>query len=138
MAKQKKVDGKVKKDKEKDWIFTIETAEPDEVEIELDLLTSGNYEVDKLETETLPTHMPDPDNKPIRWFNNFSIQENNKHIKKKYNVTIPGLQSKLKEKNSKLVIYSDAHDPKLYYYEGAINGDTFELADGDPANGMSL
>ena len=135
MAKQQKVGNKVKKDKDKDWKFTIETAEPNEVEIELDLLTSSSYEVDKLETETLPTQMPDK--KPIRWFNNYSIQENKKYIKKKYNVIIPGLQSKLKEKNSRLVIYSDTHDPKLYYYEGTINGDTFELTDGDPANGMS-
>ena len=74
MAKQKKVDNKVKKDTDKDWKFTIEPALPSEVSVEIDLEVSGKYEVDKLETETLPTKMPDPDNTPIRWFNNFSVK----------------------------------------------------------------
>jgi hypothetical protein len=136
MAKQKKVDNKVKKDKDKDWKFTIEPALPSEVNVEIDLEVSGKYEVDKLETETLPTNMPEPDNARIGWFNNFSIKENGNYIKKKYKVTIPGLISKLKEKNAQLVIYSDTHDPKLYYY-GNITSDTFELTDGDPGVGGS-
>ena len=136
MAKQRKVDNKVKKDKDKDWKFTIEPALPNEVSMEIDLEVSGKYEVEKLETETLPTKMPEPDNTAIRWFNNFSIKENGNFIRKKYKVTIPGLVSKLKEKNSKLVIYSDTHDPKLYYY-GDISSDTFELDDGDPGGGMA-
>ena len=138
MAKQKKVDDKVKKDKSKDWKFTIETAQPGEVDIEIDLEVSGHYEVDKLQTETLPTNMPAPDNTAIRWFNNFSIKENGSYTKKKYKVHIANLRAKLKEKDSKLVIYSDTHVPKLYYYEGAIDDDdTFELTDGDPGTGQA-
>lgn len=138
MAKQNRVDNKVKKDKDKDWKFTIEPALPSEVSVEIDLEVSGTYEVDKLETETLPTKMPDPDNMPIRWFNNFSVKENGNYIKKKYKVHIADLRAKLKEKDSKLVIYSDTHVPKLYYYEGAIDAnDTFELTDGDPGSGQA-
>jgi hypothetical protein len=99
------------------------------------LLEDGDYEVDKLETESLPTHMDDKT--PIRWFNNFSIKENGTHIKKPYIVRIHRLKEKLKEKDSKLVIYSDTHDPKLYYYDGTIEGETFELTDGDPAAGQA-
>lgn len=137
MAKQDKVPGKAKKEGDGNRRYKIETSEPQEVEIDIDLLEDGDYEVEKLETESLPTNMPAPDNKSIRWFNNFSIKEKGKYIKKRYKVTIPGLEQKLKEKDSKLVIYSDTHTPKLYYYDGTIEGDTFELTDGDPANGMS-
>jgi hypothetical protein len=136
MAKQGKVPDKAKKDGTSNKKFRIETDRQGEVEIVIDLFEDGEYEVEKLETGTLPTKMPAPDNNPIRWFNNFSIKENGNYIKKRYKVTIPGLKEKLKEKDSRLVIYSDTHKPKLYYYED-IDGDTFELKDGDPANGMS-
>ena len=137
MAKQNKVSGKVKD--QGNGKYKIDKGNgPDEVDIDIDLHGAGTYEVDKLETDTLPKSIDGPDGKPIsiRWFNNFSIQENKKYIKKKYNVTIPGLQVKLKEKDSKLVIYSDTHDPKLYYY-GPVDSDTFVLEDGDPGGGMA-
>jgi hypothetical protein len=133
MAKQDKVPNKVRKENNNNRNYKIESAEPSEVEIEIDLLEDGDYEVDKLETESLPTHMDDKT--PIHWFNNFSIRQNRAYIKKPYVVRIPHLREKLKEKDSKLVIYSDTHDPKLYYYEGSIEEDTFELTDGDPAVG---
>jgi hypothetical protein len=81
--------------------------------------------------------MPAPNNAPIRWFNNFSIKKGGNPIKKKYKVKIPGLASKLAEKNSRLVIYSETQGSNPYYYNGTISDDTFELEDGDPANGMS-
>jgi len=138
MAKQQKVDNKVKKDKDKDWKFTIETTRSGEVDVEIDLEVSGHYEVDKLQTETLPTNMPAPDNTAIRWFNNFSIKQNGNFIKRKYKVHIANLRAKLKEKSSQLVIYADTHEPKLYYFDGTINDDdTFELTDGDPAAGQA-
>jgi hypothetical protein len=132
MAKQKKVSGKVR-DK-RNGNYQIDKGNgPDEVDLDLEL-PGGQYTVEKLETETLPKRIPDePGGTLIRWFNNFSIQENNKYIKKKYKVKIPNLHEKLKD--SKLVIYSDTHVPKLYYYEGTIDGDTFELEDGDPGAG---
>jgi hypothetical protein len=131
MAKQREVPGKAKK--ESDRKFKIEAVKEGEAEVDIELLAGGNYIVEKLETEDLPKSMPDGTS--IRWFNNFSIKENGSYINKTYKVTIPGLRGKLREKNSQLVIYSDRQDPKLYYYKGTIDGDTFELNDGDPGAG---
>ena len=135
MAKQNKVPGKAKKDPNNNRKYTIEADGPEEVSVEIDLLEDDTYEVDKLETGTLPQTMPVPQNTAIRWFNNFSIKKGGKFIKKKYTVRIDRLQEKLG--NGRLVIYSDTHTPKLYYYDGTINGDTFELSDGDPSVGGS-
>lgn len=114
---------------------------PDEVDVDIDIPGGGNYEVEKLEvvkpdgSYALPTAMPDGTS--IRWLNNFSIKQNGNYIKKKYKVTIPNLIAKLKEKNSQLVIYSETHDPQLYYPDPQPTGDTFELEDGDPGGGMA-
>lgn len=132
MAKQASVPGKVQK--LSNTRFRIEADGPGEVDVDLDLLVDGNYEVDKLETNTLPTNMPPPENTPIRWFNNFSIKQDGQYINQRYLVTIPDLLTLLGK--SKLVIYSDTHDPKLYDY-GTITSDTFELTDGDPGSGGS-
>jgi hypothetical protein len=137
MAKQKKVPGKAKKDPNNNRKHTIEADGPNEVNVEIELLDDDNYEVEKLEMGGLPQTMPAPNNAPIRWFNNFSIKKGGNPIKKKYKVKIPGLASKLAEKNSRLVIYSETQGSNPYYYNGTISGDTFELEDGDPANGMS-
>ena len=138
MAKQDRVPGRVQD--QGGGRFKIEKGDqPHEVDVEIELPANGNYAVDKLRAHIGgPNGLPGQiDGNPIRWFNNFSIKENGNYIKKKYRVTIPGLSAKLKEKNSQLVIYSDTHDPQLYYYRGSIANDTFELSDGDPANGMS-
>ena len=129
MAKQEKVPGKVKKESNKK--FKIE---PDrgEVEFEIDLLVDGDYEVHKLKTDKLPTHMPQPDGTKIRWLNNFSIMKDGSYINQPYKVTIPGLSNR---GSSKLVIYNGTGDP--YYYPDPIDGDTFELRNGDPAGGMA-
>ncbi len=137
MAKQEHVSGKVQN--QGNGKFKIEKGDqPHEVDIDIELPVNGNYVVEKLKTNVGgPKGLPgEIDGNPIRWFNNFSIKENGNYIKKRYKVTMPGLVSKLKEKNSQLVIYSDTHDPKLYYY-GTINSDTFELTDGDPAGGAA-
>ena len=135
MAKQNKVSGKVQN--KGNGNYKIDKGNgPDEVDVDIDLKGSNNFEVDKLETDTLPKTIEDPDTKKpvaIRWFNNFSIKENGKYIKKKYTVKIDQLQAKLG--NGKLVIYSDTHTPPLYYYDGTINGDSFDLDDGDPGAG---
>lgn len=139
MAKQNKVSGKVHD--EKNGKYKIDKGNgPDETDVDIDLNGANNYEVDKLETDTLPQTIDDPATKQpvsIRWFNNFSIKENGNYIKKKYTVTIADLQSKLKVKNSKVVIYSETHDPQLYYLDPQPTGDTFELDDGDPGTGQS-
>lgn len=134
MAKQKKVADKAKKDPNNPNRYRIEAVASGEVEVVIDL-PSGTYEVDKLETDGLPSVMPD--GTAIRWLNNFLIQEDNKPIKKKYTVTISNLATKLREKNSRLVIYSDARGPNAYYYDGNIQNDAFTLEDGDPGNGMA-
>lgn len=136
MAKQNKVSGKVQN--KGNGNYKIDKGNgPNEVDVDIDLHGSNNYEVDKLETDTLPKTIDGPDGNPvfIRWFNNFSIKENGKYIKKKYTVKIDQLQAKLK--GGKLVIYSDTHTPPLYYYDGTINGDMFELEDGDPSTGAA-
>ena len=131
MGKQSVVQGKVQD--QGNGRFKIEKGDgPNEVDIEIDLGGAGNYEVEKLSVDGLPTNLPPPDNTSIRWFNNFSIKKDGQYINQRYMVTIPGLSGLLGK--SKLVIYSDMHDPNLYEY-GAITSDTFELTDGDPGVG---
>ena len=137
MAKQDSVPGHVQN--QGNGKFKIAKGDqPNEDDVDIDLGGAGNYAVEKLRVNGangLPKNMPDGTS--IRWFNNFSIKENGNYIKKKYQVTIAGLSSKLKEKNSQLVIYSDNHVPPLYPYDGTINGDSFDLDDGDPGIGMA-
>lgn len=136
MAKQDRVTGKVRD--RGNGRFQIEKGDqPNETDIDLDLPADDNYEVDKLRTNVGgPNGLPrEIDGKTIRWFNNFSIKQNGNYIKKKYTVRIPELSARLGK--GKLVIYSDTHEPKLYYYDGSINYNdgSFELEDGDPAAG---
>lgn len=136
MAKPEKivVPDKVRRDKNNNKKFKIEKGnQPNEVDIEIDILGTGNYDVDKLKVDDVEKEYPQmPDGKPIRWLNNFSIKQNGRYIQQTYKVTIPGLS---KRGDSILVIYSEADG--LYPYQGKIDGDTFELSDGDPATGMS-
>jgi hypothetical protein len=135
MAKQEGVPGKVQN--QGSGKYKIDKGDqPNEVSVDLDLPVNGNYAVEKLRAHAGgPNGLPAKiDTHTIRWFNNFSIKENGNYIKKKYIVRIDNLKEKLG--NGKLVIYSENHDPKLYYYdESKIMGDTFELDDGDPGTG---
>jgi len=133
MAKQDSVPGKVQN--QGNGKFKIDKGDqPNEVDVDIDLGGAGNYVVEKLKVNGangLPKSMPDGTS--IRWFNNFSIRENGNYIKKKYTVTIGDLQGRLGK--GRLVIYSETHTPPLYYFDGPINGDSFDLDDGDPAAG---
>ena len=136
MAKQDRVSGRVRD--RGNGRFQVERGDqPDEVDIDLELPADGKYEVAKLRTNVGgPNGLPrEIDGQTIRWFNNFSIKQNGNYIKKKYTVRIPNLSTQLGK--GKLVIYSDTHEPKLYYYDGAINYNdgSFDLEDGDPAAG---
>ena len=122
------VPGRVQKDSNKK--FKVKRDKGSEVDIDIDLLEDGDYHVDKLETDGLPTSMPDGN--AILWYNNFSIQKNGQYINQRYKVTIAGLSGRTK---SRLVILNGSGD--LYYYEGTIENDTFELTDGDPGVGGS-
>ena len=130
MADQNKVviPGKVQKDSNRR--FKIKKDKTSEVDTDIEILEEGNYEVDKLSVDGLPTNMHDGN--PIRWFNNFAIKKNGQYINQKYKVTIPGISNLA---GSRLVIFDGNGDP--YYYTGAIVNDTFELTDGDPATGGS-
>jgi hypothetical protein len=132
MAKQNMVviPGKVQKDSKQRKKFKINKHNANEVDIDIDINDDGDYEVDKLSVDGLPTTMPDGN--AIGWFNNFAIKQNGQHIKQKYQVKIAGVSNLGK---SKLVILDSTG---LDYYKGTINkDDTFELTDGDPAVGGS-
>jgi hypothetical protein len=131
MARQNKVvvPGKVQKNNSKK--FKIQKDKASEVDVDIEIEEDGEYEVDKLSVDGLPTHMYDGN--PIRWFNNFAIKKNGQYINQPYKITIQDLVSLLG--SSKLVIFDGNGDP--YYYTGAIVNDTFEVTDGDPAPGQA-
>jgi len=130
MADQNKVvvPGKVQKNSSKK--FKIKKEKDSEIDADIEIVDDGDYEVDKLSVDGLPTAMTD--GTPIRWFNNFAIKKNGQYINQKYKVTIPGVSNL---GNSRLVIFDGNGNP--YYYTGAIVNDTFELTDGDPAPGTA-
>ncbi|HKY55053.1 MAG TPA: hypothetical protein VJM08_12135 [Anaerolineales bacterium] len=127
MADQNKVvvSGKVQKENNKK--FKIKKDKDSEVDVDVEILEDGDYEVDKLSVDGLPTQMHDK--KTIHWLNNFSIKKNDQYINQKYKVTVPGFSTM----GYQLVIFDGNGDP--YYYTGAIVNDTFELTDGDPGIG---
>src|SRR5262245_46443456 len=120
MANQGKVviHGKVQKDSNRK--FKIKKDKTSEVDVDIEILEDGDYEVDKLSVDDLPTNMYDGTS--IRWLNNFAIKKNGQYINQKYKITIPGLSNR---GNSRLVIFDGNGDP--YYYTGAIVDDTFEM-----------
>ena len=130
MANQNKVvvSGKVQKNNRKS--FKIKKHKDHEVDVDIEIDDDGDYEVDKLSVDGLPTAMHDGN--PITWFNNFAIKKNGQHINQKYKVKIAGISNMGK---SRLVIFDGNGDP--YYYTGAIVDDAFELTDGDPATGKA-
>jgi len=130
MANQYKVVVTGKVQKESSNKFKIKKEKNSEVDIDIEIEEEGDYQVDKLSVDGLPTQMYDGN--LIRWFNNFSIKKNGQYINQKYKVTIPGVSNL---GSSKLVIFDGNGDP--YYYTGAIVNDTFELTDGDPATGQA-
>jgi len=130
MANQNKtvVPGKVQKDSNKN--YKIKKDKSSEVDIDIEIEEDGDYDVEKLSIDDLPTHMNDGN--AITWFNNFAIKKNGQYINQKFKVKITGISNM---GSSKLVIFDGNGDP--YYYTGAIEDDTFELTDGDPATGKA-
>jgi hypothetical protein len=105
--------------------FKIKKDKASEIDAEVDIAEGGDYEVEKLSVDELPTHMKD--GTAIRWFSNFAIKKNGRYIQQRYSVTIAGLSS------VNVVICDSSGEP--YYYEGSVKDDTVELTDGDPAIG---
>lgn len=119
------VPGKV--DKINNKKFKIKKDKSSESDVTIEIVDDGDYQVDKLSIDGLPTAMND--GTPIRWFNNFSIKKNGQYINQRFFVTIPSGGS------SRLVIFDGNGNP--YYYTGEIKNNTFELTDGDPASGWA-
>jgi hypothetical protein len=107
--------------------FKIKKDKASEIDADVDIAEDGDYEVEKLSVDGLPTHMKDKT--AIRWFNNFAIKKNGQYIKQRYSVTIAGLSS------ARVVVCGNDGNP--YYYKGSVKDDTIELTDGDPAIGGS-
>ena len=133
MADQNKVivPGRVQKDSNSNRKFKIKKDKTSEYDVDIEIAEDGDYSVDKLSVDGLPTNMNDGTG--IRWFNNFAIKKNGQYINQKYKVTIAGLSTMMG--SSRFVIFDGNGDP--YYYTGAIANDTFELTDGDPAGGLA-
>jgi hypothetical protein len=121
------IKGKVDKHPTHNKKFKIKSHKNHESDLDIELLGDGDYEVEKLSTDDLPTTMND--GKPIRWLNNFYIKKNGQHINERFLVTIPNIEK------SRLVIFDGNGNP--YYYTGDIKDNTFELTDGDPAIGRT-
>lgn len=109
--------------------FRIRKDRASEIDTEIDIADDGDYEVERLSTEGLPTHMGDGTS--IRWFTNFAIRKNGQYINQRYSVKIPGLSSS----QSRVVIF-DRSQNEPYYYTGKVVNDTIELTDGDPGIGQ--
>jgi hypothetical protein len=125
---QNKVVVKGKVQKQSNRKFKIDKDKADEREVDIDIEEDGDYEVEKLSIEGLPTHMHDGN--PIHWFNNFAVKKNGQYINQRYKVKIAGLS---RMAPSRLVIFDGNGKP--YYYTGDIIDDTFEMTDGDPGVG---
>ena len=119
------IPGKV--DKEPNKKYKIKKDKTSESDITIELTGDGDYVVEKLSVDGLPTAMTD--GTPIRWFNNFAIKKNGQYINERFFVTIPDGGS------SRLVIFDGNGNP--YYYTGEIKNNRFELTDGDPATGWA-
>ena len=126
MQKKVVVPGKVQKSNSRK--FKIQKDKASEVDVDVEIEEDGDYEVDKLSIDDLPTQMYDGTR--ITWFTNFAIKKNGQYINQRYKVKIPGISNL---GSSRLIIYDGNGDP--YYYTGAIVDDTFEITDGDPAVG---
>lgn len=119
------VPGKVKKDKDNNRKYKIEKEKGSESDVTIDIVDDGDYLVEKLSIDGLPTNMTDGN--PITWINNFSVKNNGQYINQRYFVSIPDIGS------SRLIIFDGNGNP--YYYTGEIKNNKFELTDGDPAIG---
>lgn len=118
--------GKVQKDSNKK--FKIKKDKTSELDVDIEIDEDGDYAVDKLSVDGLPSTMYD--GTAIRWFNNFAVKKNGQYINQQFKVTIAGISNM---GTSRLVIFDGNGNP--YYYTGDIVNDTFELTDGDPAVG---
>jgi hypothetical protein len=122
------IEGKVEKKNNKK--FKIKAHKSIEIDVDIEIIDDGNYQVDKLSVDTLPATMPDGKT-PIKWLNHFSIKKGNNYVKQPFKVTIPGLG------NSKVVILDTSNNGNPHYFSGQVVNDTIQLNDGDPGIGQT-
>jgi len=132
MANKVIVSNKVQKDSNRK--FKIKKDKATETDVDVEILEDGDYEVDKLSVDGLPSTMED--GTAIGWFNNFAIKKNGQYINQSYKITIAGL-SALRPSKKLVIIDGNTNNGKPYVFTGDITNDTFELTDGDPAVGSS-
>ena len=119
------VPGKVVKDKSNPKKYKIKKDKKSESDVTIEIVDDGNYDVEKLSVDGLPTNMSDGN--PIHWINNFAIKKNGQYINQRFFVTLPPVGK------SRIIIFDGNGNP--YYYTGEVKNDTIELTDGDPAVG---
>jgi len=135
MAQKTVIPDKVQKDNNSKKKFKIKKHKDSEVDADIEIAEDGDYVVEKLSIDDLPTKMND--GTAIRWFNNFAIKKTGNYINQSFKVTIAGLSS-LRSANKKIVIFDgNTNSGKPFVFEGDITNDTLELTDGDPAVGSS-
>ena len=88
----------------------------------------GDFEVEKLSVENLPTEI---DGLAITWLNNFAIKKAGNYINQRYKVIVPGLG------NGRVVIIDNNSHGKPFFYTGPLENDSILLSDGDPAIGKT-
>lgn len=135
MAQKTVIADKVQKDKTSNKKFKIKKHHASEVDVDIEIVEDGDYVVEKLSIDDLPTVMND--GTAIRWFNNFAIKKNGNYINQSFKVSVAGL-SAVRSANKKVVIFDgNTNNGKPFVFEGDIANDTLELTDGDPAIGSS-
>lgn len=120
------IQGKVDKNSNKK--FKIKKDKDNEVDIDIEIEDDGNYEVDKLSVEGLPTEI---EGQAITWLNNFAIKKAGNYINQRYKVKIPGIAGK------RVVIIDNNSHGTPFFYSGPTDNDEIILSDGDPAIGTT-
>lgn len=130
-TKGKPITGKVQPDPNNNRKFKVLKSDqpgPKEVDVDIEIGKSGNYDVERL---PLPDASIKFKGKDIRWFSNFAIKQGGNPIDTDYTVTIKNLSSLLGD--SQLVVYYGSGEPVAI----TASGDSFTLKNGDPAPGMA-
>jgi len=130
------VPGYAAKDKNNDKKFKIKKEKNSEVDIEVEIQESGNYDVTKLSIDGLDTELPN-NGGSITWLNNFEIKENSSPINKAYKIKVPGLSAMIAAGKKLVIQDGNRNNSKPYLHDVSVIDDTFDFSDGDPAIGSN-
>ena len=138
MAYTKKiVGGKVQKNNNRN--FRVKKDKDSEVDIDIEIEVDGDYVVEKLSLDDLPSTVVDGgQTMNVVWHNNFSIKKGADYINQKFKVKLPNAKA-LVNAGKKIVIFDgNSNNGKPFIFPGDVaDDDTFELTDGDPAIGSA-